>query len=77
MKSWVVNSFVTKKSSTKRYNFYIRTDKSDVSEIKQLIIEELKINPDWEVDTEEFEVITKESVIKYDCTLKKKKEEQS
>jgi hypothetical protein len=71
MKTYTINTFVFKKGACTRSNFNIKTDKTSESELKTLILEKLNIKKDWEKESEQYELIENEMVIRYTLNLKK------
>lgn len=71
MKTYIINTFVFKKGACTRSNFNIKTDKTSESEIKTLILEKLNIKKEWEKESDRFELIQSENVIRYTLILKR------
>ena len=71
MKTYIINTFVFKKGACSRSNFNIKTDKTSESDIKTLIIEKLNIKKEWEMESDKFELIQSENVIRYTLNLKR------
>ena len=71
MKTYIVNTYVFKKSTCSRSNFNIMTDKTSQSDLTTLILEKLNIKKDWEKESDEFKLIEKENVIRYTLNLKR------
>lgn len=70
MENFVVNSFIFKENNTFRKNFSFSTDKTSEFEIKKELLEKLDINEKWIVEKDEYKLIEKESVIRYNVYLK-------
>ena len=71
MKTYIINTFVFKKGACSRSNFNIKTDKTSESDIKTLILEKLNIKKEWEMESDKFELIQSENVIRYTLNLKR------
>ncbi len=71
MKTYIINTFVFKKGACSRSNFNIKTDKTSESDIKTLILEKLNIKKEWEKESDKFELIQSENVIRYTLNLKR------
>jgi hypothetical protein len=71
MKTYIINTFVFKKGACSRSNFNIKTDKTSESDIKTLILEKLNIKKEWEMESDKFELIRSENVIRYTLNLKR------
>jgi hypothetical protein len=73
MKKYIVNAWVSKNGKTQRSNFNIYTDKTSESEIKSIVFDKCKIESDkLNFDKDEFNLISKESVIVYKSYWTKK-----
>ena len=72
MKKYIVNLWVNKDGNSSRSNFNIYTDKTSQTELNSLIMEKCKVDDSkWTLDTEKYELIEKESVIRYVVNFKK------
>ena len=71
MKTYIINTFVFKKGACSRSNFNIKTDKTSETDIKTLILEKLNIKKEWEMESDKFELIQSENVIRYTLNLKR------
>lgn len=71
MKTYIINTFVFKKGGCTRNNFNIKTDKTSEAELKTLILEKLNIKKEWEKESDEYELIESENVIRYTLNLKR------
>jgi hypothetical protein len=71
MKRYIVNCWIYKNNQPSRSNFNISTDKNTEGDLKALLLEKCKESEKWIFDKDEFELIEKESVIRYKIFWKK------
>ena len=77
MKTYIINAFITKGKKSDRKNFDIKSASKLEADLKTLILEKLEIDSEkWELESDSFELVERESVIIYKSTFKEKENKE-